>query len=78
MKRHLLTICLVVLGLSAFAVSVSAQEVPAITQDFFKINYFSNNGVSGAPDATVRIDNPGSPVVAPPRTFHHRPRTSAL
>ena len=65
MKRHLLTICLVVLGLGALAVSASAQAAPAIAQDFFKINYFSNNGVSGAPDATVRIDNPGTPVVVP-------------
>jgi len=30
----------------------------AMAQDVFKINYFSNN-VAGAPDATVRIDNPG-------------------
>ena len=74
MKRHLHTICLVVLGLSALAISASAQEVPAITQDFFKINYFSNNGVSGAPDATVRIDNPGSPVVAPPENFPSPPQ----
>jgi hypothetical protein len=28
-------------------------------QDVYKINYFSNNVVAGAPDATVRIDNPG-------------------
>jgi len=68
MKRHLLTICLVVLGLGALAVSASAQAAPAIAQDFFKINYFSNNGVSGAPDATVRIDNPGSPVNVPDST----------
>ena len=30
----------------------------AMAQDVFRINYFSNN-VAGAPDATVRIDNPG-------------------
>jgi hypothetical protein len=30
----------------------------AMAQDVFKINYFSNN-VAGAPDGTVRIDNPG-------------------
>lgn len=28
-------------------------------QDVYKVNYFSNNTVAGAPDATVRIDNPG-------------------
>jgi hypothetical protein len=30
----------------------------AAAQDVFRVNYFSNN-VPGAPDATVRIDNPG-------------------
>ena len=30
----------------------------AMAQDVYKVNYFSNN-VAGAPDATVRIDNPG-------------------
>jgi hypothetical protein len=30
----------------------------AMAQDVYKLNYFSNN-VAGAPDATVRIDNPG-------------------
>jgi hypothetical protein len=52
MKRHLLTISLVILGLCVLGVSASAQDV-------FKINYFANN-VSGAPDQTVRIDNPGT------------------
>jgi hypothetical protein len=31
----------------------------ASAQDVYKVNYFSNNTVAGAPDATVRIDNPG-------------------
>ena len=30
----------------------------ASAQDVFRVNYFANN-VAGAPDATVRIDNPG-------------------
>ena len=30
----------------------------ASAQDVYKLNYFSNN-FAGAPDATVRIDNPG-------------------
>jgi hypothetical protein len=29
-----------------------------MAQDVYKLNYFSNN-VAGAPDGTVRIDNPG-------------------
>ena len=30
----------------------------AMAQDVYRVNYFSNN-VAGAPDGTVRIDNPG-------------------
>jgi len=52
MKRHMLTISLVILGLCVLGLSASAQDV-------FKINYFANN-VAGAPDQTVRIDNPGT------------------
>jgi len=55
-NRHLPTVSLVLLGLSLLAVSASAQEV----QDFLHVSYFSNNGVAGAPDATVRLDNPGT------------------
>jgi len=52
MKRYVLTMSLVILGLCVLGVSASAQDV-------FKINYFANN-VSAAPDQTVRIDNPGT------------------
>ncbi len=44
----LLVIALLVLGLSSVAMA----------QDVYRLNYFSNN-VAVAPDATVRIDNPG-------------------
>ncbi len=44
-----LAIALLVLGLSSGS---------AMAQDVFRINYFSNNAAP-APDATVRIDNPG-------------------
>src|ERR1700674_3787034 len=57
-KRMTLTLCksptlaLVLAGVVTLGASVaSAQEV-------FKVNYFSNNAGT-APDATVRIDNPG-------------------
>lgn len=43
---------LVVVGLITIGAGVASA------QDVFKINYFSNN-FAGAPDATVRIDNPG-------------------
>lgn len=65
MKHLTPSISLVIVGLCVFAVSASAQSpsVAITAQDFFKVNYFANNGVSGAPDATVRIDNPGSPFI---------------
>jgi hypothetical protein len=47
-----LFLALVIVGL----VSIGAGVASA--QDVFRINYFSNNA-SPAPDATVRIDNPG-------------------
>jgi hypothetical protein len=31
----------------------------ASAQDVYRINYFANANTAGAPDATVRIDNPG-------------------
>jgi len=64
MKRHMLTISLIVLGLCALGVCVSAQIAVVGPADIYKINYFANNGVAGAPDATVRIDNPGSAIEA--------------
>jgi hypothetical protein len=47
-----LTLALVTVGL----ISLGASAASA--QDVFKVNYFSNNAGT-APDATVRIDNPG-------------------
>ena len=47
-----LFLALVIVGL----VSIGAGVASA--QDVFKVNYFSNNAAP-APDATVRIDNPG-------------------
>jgi hypothetical protein len=48
-----LTLALVIVGLVTIGAGVASA------QDVFKVNYFSNNGVGTAPDATVRIDNPG-------------------
>jgi hypothetical protein len=52
-KKPVLAIALVTLSLLTAGLGVASA------QDVFKINYFSNNNVAGAPDATVRIDNPG-------------------
>jgi hypothetical protein len=66
MNRHMLTISLAILGLCALAGSAAAQNTQVVIgPDIFKINYFANNGVAGAPDATVRINNPGSATEAP-------------
>src|SRR5271167_969328 len=47
-----LTLALVIVGLITLGAGVASA------QDVFKVNYFSNNA-GAAPDATVRIDNPG-------------------
>jgi len=48
-----LSVALVIAGLITIGAGIASA------QDVFKVNYFSNNGVGTAPDATVRIDNPG-------------------
>jgi len=52
-KLPILAIALVTLSLLTVGLGVASA------QDVFKINYFANANTSGAPDATVRIDNPG-------------------
>jgi len=52
-KLSVFAIALATLGLLTVGLGVASA------QDVFKINYFSNANYSGAPDATVRIDNPG-------------------
>jgi hypothetical protein len=59
MKHHVFAISLVILGFCGLVVKGGAQDV-VLPSDVYKINYFANNGVAGAPDATVRIDNPGT------------------
>jgi hypothetical protein len=54
MKRQILAIALVILGICALGV------ISAAAQDVLKIDYFANNAVAGAPDATVRVSNPGT------------------
>jgi len=47
-----LSVALVIAGLITIGAGIASA------QDVYKVNYFSNNAGS-APDATVRIDNPG-------------------
>ena len=53
MKRYIL-VALAVLALCSLG-SMSAQ-----TEQLFGVDYFANNTTAGAPDATVRINNPGT------------------
>jgi hypothetical protein len=56
-KKPIFAIALVTLSLLTMGLGVASA------QDVFKVNYFSNSnpvtGIVPAPDATVRIDNPG-------------------
>jgi hypothetical protein len=54
MKRKILTTAWVVLGIFVLGV------MNASAQSAFVVNYFANNGVAGAPDAAVRVTNPGT------------------
>ena len=51
-NHRTLALTLVIVGL------IAAGASAASAQDVYRLNYFSNNAGS-APDATVRIDNPG-------------------
>jgi hypothetical protein len=56
MKRKSLTIAMIFAGICTLSVISASAQSP------FVVNYFANNGVSGAPDATVRITNPGTSI----------------
>lgn len=55
MTKKIAVISSLIVGLMLFAGLANAQT------DYFpyQVNYFSNANTGGAPDATVRIDNPG-------------------
>jgi hypothetical protein len=63
MKRTGITQLLTVTALAVFGAVLSSNAIWAQTPppaDTLKVNYFSNANTAGAPDATVRITNPGS------------------
>jgi hypothetical protein len=60
MKNKSLTIALIVAGICALGVISASAQSP------FTVNYFANNGTSGAPDATVRVTNPGTSIGGEP------------
>jgi hypothetical protein len=53
------TRCRVLLVVLIALLVLSLGSGVAMAQDVYKLNYFSNNTPATAPDATVRIDNPG-------------------
>src|SRR6202007_1258116 len=53
-----ITFCKTILVAAAIAGLAIVGSGAASAQDVYKVNYFSNNAAP-APDATVRIDNPG-------------------
>jgi len=52
------TVKILLLALVLVGLVIAGSGVATAQTDVFKVNYFSNN-VGAAPDATVRIDNPG-------------------
>jgi hypothetical protein len=60
MMQKSLTIALIVVSICALGVISASAQPQLLDPDVFKVNYFSNNGVSGAPDATVRVTNAGT------------------
>jgi hypothetical protein len=54
----LFSAALAVAGIVAAAAGLASAQTIGSSTDVFKVNYFANN-VAAAPDATVRIDNPG-------------------
>jgi hypothetical protein len=57
--RHftMLVVCSLALALCAGSAFASVTTPPA---DTLKVDYFANANTSGAPDGTVRLDNPGT------------------
>src|SRR5580704_17530959 len=54
----------VLYGALAFALVLAFSGV-ALAQDNYRVTYFDNNGVAGAPDAFVHILNPGVSSASP-------------
>ena len=56
-KNSLFVLSLLAVALCTSSVWAASTTPPA---DVLKVDYFSNANTSGAPDGTVRIDNPGT------------------
>jgi hypothetical protein len=58
MRTTWLVVCTLALGLCVSAWAGTNATTPVT--DTLKVDYFSNANTAGAPDATVRLDNPGT------------------
>ncbi len=58
MRTTWLVVCTLALGLCVSAWAGTSATTPST--DTLKVDYFSNANTAGAPDATVRLDNPGT------------------
>lgn len=56
--RQTTTLVVLILSLALCAGTVMAQTAPPA--DTLKVDYFSNANTTGAPDGTLRLDNPGT------------------
>jgi hypothetical protein len=56
-RLTMLVVCLLALALCAGSAFASTVAPPP---DTLKVDYFSNANTAGAPDGTVRLDNPGT------------------
>ncbi len=52
---------LLVVAVAALALGAGSQVARAQVSDVYTVDYFANANTAGAPDATVRVINPGSP-----------------
>jgi hypothetical protein len=62
-KNQLLLVCTLILSLflvTGTAIAANEPTTPPIPGDTFRVDYFANANTEGAPDATVRIVNPGT------------------
>lgn len=60
-RTKLLVACTLVASLALFVGIAAAAETPATggTANVYNVDYFSNANITGGPDGTVRIMNPG-------------------
>ncbi|HTC48747.1 MAG TPA: hypothetical protein VK722_15580 [Candidatus Aquilonibacter sp.] len=56
-RTTMLVICMLVLALGAGSALAATTTPPP---DTLKVDYFANANTAGAPDGTVRLDNPGT------------------